>query len=106
VGGKAENVAAAQRAFAHRAHMNGCGAQASWKRIWKRPRELRNRLPALSDHAAEVRGQPFAEQLKRALGAGDVASLQLRLKDVSDDDILRAGEMLMPIAQRAAWLSS
>lgn len=35
----------------------------------------------------------------RALGAGDVASLQLRLKDVSDDEILRAGERLMRIAQ-------
>ena len=27
---------------------------------------------------------PFAESLKRALGAGDVASLQLRLKGASD----------------------
>lgn len=41
----------------------------------------------------------FAETLKRALYAGDVASLQLRLKDVSDDDIRRATETLMPIAQ-------
>jgi thiamine-phosphate pyrophosphorylase len=41
----------------------------------------------------------FAEDLKRALDAGDVASLQLRLKDASDGDILRAGEVLMPIAQ-------
>jgi len=37
--------------------------------------------------------------LKRALGSGDVASLQLRLKDVSDDEILRAGERLMRIVQ-------
>lgn len=43
----------------------------------------------------------FAEDLKRALGGGDVASLQLRLKDVSDDDIRRAIEILMPIAQKA-----
>src|SRR5262245_29124434 len=43
----------------------------------------------------------FAETLKRALSGSDVASLQLRLKDVSDDDILRAGEVLLPIAQRA-----
>jgi thiamine-phosphate pyrophosphorylase len=43
----------------------------------------------------------FAETLKRALSGGDVASLQLRLKDVSDDDILRAGDVLLPIAQRA-----
>jgi thiamine-phosphate pyrophosphorylase len=41
----------------------------------------------------------FAEDLKRALDAGDVASLQLRLKDVSDDQIARAVETLMPIAQ-------
>ena len=43
----------------------------------------------------------FAEQLKRALSGGDVASLQLRLKDVSDDEILRAGDVLISIAQRA-----
>ena len=30
--GKAENVAAAQRAFAHRARMNGLAAQGQWKR--------------------------------------------------------------------------
>ena len=43
----------------------------------------------------------FAETLKRTLDAGDVASLQLRLKDVSDDDVRRATESLMPIAQSA-----
>lgn len=42
----------------------------------------------------------FADVLKRALEGGDVASLQLRLKDVSDEEILRAGAALMPIAQR------
>ena len=41
----------------------------------------------------------FGDTLKRALDAGDVASLQLRLKGVSDDDIRRATEILMPIAQ-------
>jgi thiamine-phosphate pyrophosphorylase len=41
----------------------------------------------------------FADTLRAALGAGDVASLQLRLKDVSDDEIRRAAEILMPIAQ-------
>lgn len=41
----------------------------------------------------------FAETLKAALDAGDVASLQLRLKEVPDDDIVRAGEILMPVAQ-------
>lgn len=41
----------------------------------------------------------FSDTLKRALDAGDVASLQLRLKDASDDDIRRATEILMPVAQ-------
>ena len=49
--------------------------------------------PKIEPHA-------FAEELKRALGAGDVASLQLRLKDVSDDEIMRAAETLMPITQK------
>jgi len=43
----------------------------------------------------------FAETLKRALSGGDVASLQLRLKDVPDDDIVRAGDLLLPITHRA-----
>ena len=43
----------------------------------------------------------FAETLKRALSGGDVASLQLRLKDVPDDEIMRAGDLLRPITQRA-----
>jgi thiamine-phosphate pyrophosphorylase len=42
----------------------------------------------------------FAEKLKRALDGGDVASLQLRLKDATDHDVLRAAELLMPIAQK------
>lgn len=41
----------------------------------------------------------FAESLARALDAGDVAALQLRLKDVRDDDILRAAAAILPIAQ-------
>ena len=41
----------------------------------------------------------FADRLKAALDAGDVASLQLRLKDVSDDAICRAADMLRPVAQ-------
>jgi thiamine-phosphate pyrophosphorylase len=45
--------------------------------------------------------KPFAETLGRALDGGDVASLQLRLKNASDDEIRRATEILMPIAQRA-----
>lgn len=41
----------------------------------------------------------FAEVMTTALDAGDVACIQLRLKDVSDDDWRRATAALMPIAQ-------
>lgn len=43
----------------------------------------------------------FGETLRRALGGGDVACVQLRLKDVPDAEILKAGESLMPIVQAA-----
>lgn len=49
--------------------------------------------PSLTDLAA------FGEQLAAALDAGDVAALQIRLKDVSDAEIGRAVEALAPIAQ-------
>ena len=39
----------------------------------------------------------FTEQLKSAFSGGDVASLQLRLKHCSDDDVLRAAEALLPL---------
>jgi thiamine-phosphate pyrophosphorylase len=42
-------------------------------------------------------GDSFTDQLRSALDGGPVAAFQLRLKDVSDDDILRAAERLMPI---------
>ncbi len=48
----------------------------------------------------KLEAKAFAETLKRTLDAGDVASLQLRLKAVSDDEIRRAAEILMPIAQK------
>ena len=41
----------------------------------------------------------FAPRLAEALDAGDVACLQLRLKDVADDAIRRAADVLRPIAQ-------
>jgi len=41
----------------------------------------------------------FADLLSEALDAGDVACLQLRLKDVDDDAIRRAADVLRPIAQ-------
>jgi thiamine-phosphate pyrophosphorylase len=49
----------------------------------------------------ELDPRAFAETLKRALGAGDVASLQLRLKDAPDEEIVRAAKLLMPVAQSA-----
>src|SRR5207302_3132034 len=41
----------------------------------------------------------FARELEEALAGGDVACLQLRLKDVEDDAIRRATRVLQPIAQ-------
>ena len=41
----------------------------------------------------------FAEHLKAALDGGDVAALQLRLKDASDDEVKRAVEALLPLAR-------
>ena len=57
------------------------------------------RLYLISPPLLEPRA--FSETLRRALSGGDVASFQLRLKDVSDDDVMRAGDLLLPIAQRA-----
>ena len=39
----------------------------------------------------------FAGDLAAALGGGDVACLQLRLKGADDDDVRRAARILMPI---------
>lgn len=41
----------------------------------------------------------FPDTLARALDAGDVAALQIRLKDCDDDAIRRATDALRPIAQ-------
>jgi len=41
----------------------------------------------------------FRDTLAEALDAGDVACLQLRLKDASDDGIRRAADILRPVAQ-------
>lgn len=42
----------------------------------------------------------FAAELAHALDAGDVAAVQLRMKDVGDGPILKAAERLIPITQR------
>lgn len=41
----------------------------------------------------------FVETFRRALDGGPVAALQLRLKDVPDDVVLRAAEALLPVCQ-------
>jgi thiamine-phosphate pyrophosphorylase len=41
----------------------------------------------------------FADRLAEALDAGDVACVQLRLKDVDDDTVRRACDALRPVAQ-------
>ena len=41
----------------------------------------------------------FAKELEEALAGGDVASLQLRLKDCDDDAVRRAARVLKPIVQ-------
>jgi thiamine-phosphate pyrophosphorylase len=41
----------------------------------------------------------FADDLARALDAGDVAAVQLRLKPADDDTILHAAEALRPVVQ-------
>ena len=41
----------------------------------------------------------FRDVLAAALDAGDVATVQLRLKDVGDDEIRRAAEVLCPLTQ-------
>ena len=43
----------------------------------------------------------FSQALEDALSGGDVACVQLRLKDVADDEVLRIGRALMPIVQAA-----
>ena len=49
--------------------------------------------PLLPDPSA------FRDQLAAALDAGDVAAVQLRLKDTDDDAIGRAVDLLRPVAQ-------
>lgn len=59
----------------------------------------RCRLYLITPPAFEL--APFSRALEDALKGGDVAAVQLRLKDVSDADILRIGATLRPIVQNA-----
>ncbi len=43
----------------------------------------------------------FSEQLKQAFDGGDVGAFQLRLKNVGDDEILKAAEKLLPICRES-----
>ncbi|MCI0754047.1 thiamine phosphate synthase [Teichococcus vastitatis] len=55
------------------------------------------RLYLITPPALEPRA--FADTLARALDAGDVAALQLRLKAVEEDALRRAIDLLLPVAQ-------
>lgn len=59
----------------------------------------RCRLYLITPPAIEL--PAFTEALRDALAGSDVACVQLRLKDVSDAEILRAGSALKPIVQDA-----
>lgn len=43
----------------------------------------------------------FVASFRKALEGGPVAALQLRLKDVPDDEVLRAAEALLPVCEEA-----
>ena len=48
---------------------------------------------------AEADPEAFAAALHAALGGGDVASVQLRLKNVDDDAVRRAAKALLPVCR-------
>lgn len=60
---------------------------------------LRPRLYLITPPALELAA--FSRTLEDALAGGDVAAVQLRLKDVSDAEVLRIGAALKPIVQSA-----
>jgi thiamine-phosphate pyrophosphorylase len=43
----------------------------------------------------------FAALLEETLGAGDVACVQLRMKDASDEEMLKAAEAIRPVVHKA-----
>jgi thiamine-phosphate pyrophosphorylase len=48
---------------------------------------------------ARIEVPAFADSLKAALDGGPVAAFQLRLKDLGDDEVLRACEVLLPVCR-------
>lgn len=65
------------------------------------PSDCRLYLITPSDLAGEDELVAFRDELEKALAGGDVACLQIRLKDTPDDRVLRAAEVLMPVAHAA-----
>jgi len=61
--------------------------------------EERCRLYLITPPALPAAARFAAEDLARALDAGDVAALQIRLKDLDDDALRRATEAIRPVAQ-------
>lgn len=61
--------------------------------------DFRCRLYLITPSAFEPAA--FAPLLADALSGGDVACVQLRLKDASDEAVLAAGKLLMPTVQAA-----
>lgn len=61
--------------------------------------EPRCRLYLITPPAFEAAA--FASVLEEALAGGDVACVQMRLKDAPDEAVLAAGRVLMPVVQKA-----
>ena len=61
------------------------------------PQRERTRLYLITP--PKIDPETFAETLVQALEGGDVACLQLRLKDVDTDEVARAAEALLPVTQ-------
>ncbi len=60
---------------------------------------MRCRLYLITPPKLEL--EHFSRALGDALSGGDVACVQLRLKDITDDEVLRIGAALKPIVQAA-----
>jgi thiamine-phosphate pyrophosphorylase len=89
------NLAHARNTSATRTQLTGAALPAMHAPMT----ENRTRLYLITPPAFEV--EAFAGVLAEALAAGDVAAVQLRLKDKSDADILAIGARLKPIIQSA-----
>lgn len=60
---------------------------------------MRCRLYLITPPKLEL--EQFSHALRDALSGGDVACVQLRLKEITDDEVLRVGAALKPIVQAA-----